>query len=101
MTLWNKNPVLVFITEIIGTFILLLTILMSGGNALAIGLALTIGIVLGGAISGGNFNPVVSFVMFLQESMSAIECVFYIIAQLLGAVFALGFYRSYLSAKGK
>jgi aquaporin Z len=101
MSLWNKNPVLVFVTEIIGTFILLSAILMSGGNALAIGLALAVGIVLGGAISGGNFNPAVSFIMFLQESMSAMECMFYIIAQLLGGVFALGYYRSYMNAKGK
>ena len=38
-------------------------VILSIGEALPIGLALTIAIYLGGAISGGYFNPAVSVAM--------------------------------------
>ena len=40
-----------------------LYVIMATGNALAIGAALTLVILVGGAISGGNFNPAVSVMM--------------------------------------
>jgi aquaporin Z len=90
----SANPVLVFLTEILGTFILISTILMTGGNALAIGLALAVGIIIGGSISGGHFNPAVSFIMFLKQGISATQLVMYILAQLLGGVLAYGYFVS-------
>ena len=48
-----------YLVEFLGTLFFLYVILATG-NALAIGAALAIAILVGGAISGGNFNPAVS-----------------------------------------
>ena len=83
-----------FIAEILGTFIFLgviITVLndrKSMANWLKIGLALSIAIVLFGGVSGGNFNPAVSFMLFLNNQLSSTELLTYIIAQLVGAVAA-------------
>ena len=53
-----------------------------------IGLALSTMIVLFGNISGGNFNPAVSFMLFLNNQLSSTELFSYIIAQLFGALLA-------------
>jgi aquaporin Z len=88
------NPILVFFTEIIGTFILIATILMTNGNALAIGLALAVAIYIGANVSGGHFNPAVSVVMYLKNSINTSQLLFYIIAQLFGGLFALSYYSA-------
>ena len=51
-----------FLVEFLGTLFFLYVIIATG-NALAIGAALTIAIMLGGKISGGNFNPAVTIMM--------------------------------------
>ena len=45
-----------FLVEFLGTLFFLYVIIATG-NALAIGAALAIAIMLGGKISGGNYNP--------------------------------------------
>jgi len=88
-----------YITEFIGTFIFLSVILsaVSGTSALghigpiAIGIALASVIFFGGAISGGHFNPAVSAMMVLNNSLPAAEFIPYIAAQLLGAIAAKSF----------
>ena len=83
-----------FIAEVLGTFIFLGVIITvvndrkSMANWLKIGLALSIAIVLFGGVSGGNFNPAVSFMLFLNNQLSSTELLTYIIAQLVGAVAA-------------
>ena len=51
-----------FVVEFLGTLFFLYVILATG-EALPIGLALAIAIMVGGKISGGNFNPAVSVMM--------------------------------------
>ena len=51
-----------YLVEFLGTLFFLYVILATG-NALAIGAALAIAILVGGGISGGNFNPAVSVMM--------------------------------------
>jgi glycerol uptake facilitator-like aquaporin len=80
-----------FFTEFIGTFIFLSVILKSG-DPLAIGLALASVIYFGGKVSGGNFNPAVSYMMLLSKKIDVSKFVVYIIAQLLGASAAFLFY---------
>ena len=50
-------------------------------------LVLTSMIYIFGKISGAHFNPAVSIPMFLREKITLQECIFYIVAQILGAFF--------------
>jgi aquaporin Z len=83
--------ILEFFTEFIGTFIFLGVILKTG-DALAIGIALASVIYFGGKVSGGNFNPAVSFMMLLSNKMDIIKFIAFVIAQLLGASAAFIFH---------
>ena len=58
--------ILEFFTEFIGTFIFL-SVILKTGDALAIGIALASVIYFGGKVSGGNFNPAVSYMMLLSN----------------------------------
>lgn len=77
-----------YLVEFLGTLFFLFTILASG-NAFAIGLALAIAILLGGPISGGNFNPAVSVMMTVAGKLSKKDLLPYIIAQVAGGLTAL------------
>lgn len=87
-----------FFTEFIGTFVFLAVILLSAGNPIAIGVALTAVIYMGGHISGGNYNPAVSIMMFAKGKLCGMTTMKYIVAQLLGAMAALAFFET---SKGK
>lgn len=80
--------------EFLGTF-LFLSVILSQGQAIPIGIALAAAILFGGAISGGHFNPAVSLMMFLNGSLSSQLFVPYIIVQCLAGVAALYFSRTY------
>lgn len=80
-----------FFTEWIGTFIFL-TVILKTGDALAIGIALASVIYFGGKVSGGNYNPAVSFMMLLSKKLDTSKFVVFVIAQLLGATSAYLFH---------
>lgn len=91
------------LTEVIGTSVFLGTILtavnaspnMAGGVApLAIGIALMAVIYLGGGISGGAYNPAVSFMFYLKDN-NFNKLVGYCAAQLIGAWLAFTFVSTY------
>lgn len=89
-----------FLVELIGTFVLLAVILAatrpnSGVTCapFAIGLALATAIFIGGAISGGHFNPAVSVMSVMNGSLDWKMAGVYIIGQLLAAAAAVGFYK--------
>ena len=91
----NQGPK--FMSELIGTFGLVLfgagAILQQNatqavgitGIAVAHGLAILVGIYAFGAISGGHFNPAVTFGMAVTRRVSWGDAVLYWIAQLAGA----------------
>lgn len=83
------NPILV---EFLGTFFFLYVILATG-NALAIGAALAIAIMIGGSISGGHFNPAVTIMMAVANKMSRKEVIPYVLAQVAGGLAALELYK--------
>ena len=84
-----------YLAEFIGTFVFLTVILKSGtfGNIqpFVIVTGLLAAIFMGGAISGGHFNPAVSAMMYIQDpsTFSSNDFAGYVAAQLLGAVAAL------------
>ena len=68
------------------------------GVALAFGLTVLTMVYAVGPISGGHFNPAVSVMMFLKNVINMPTLVGYVIAQVVGAVLALYFYRLNKSA---
>jgi glycerol uptake facilitator-like aquaporin len=79
--------VLPLVAEFFGTFILLMAIFATG-NALIIGLTLSLNIWLLGGISGSHLNPAVSLAMLVKGGISTTEFVTYTLTQLAGAVSA-------------
>ena len=69
--------------------IFFLYVILTTGNALAIGAALSIAIILGGKISGGNFNPAVTVMMAVAGKQPMNEIVPYVLAQIAGGLAAL------------
>lgn len=80
------------IVEFLGTFIFLSVIIRSS-NALYIGLTLTLVILLGGWVSGGNYNPAVSYMMFLNDKLDLKTMAIYMVSQILGATAAFLYYK--------
>ena len=81
-----------YVVEFLGTMFLVYVIFATG-NALAIGAALAIGIILGGSISGGHFNPAVSVAMTAAGKLSNSELLPYILSQVLGGLAALELFK--------
>jgi aquaporin Z len=82
-----------YITELIGTFFLVLTIglTVSSGNPLApiaIGAALMAMIYAGGHISGAHYNPAVTVAALIRGRISVSDAVIYFIVQFVGAIVA-------------
>lgn len=81
------------IVEFIGTFVFL-TVILNTGSAIPIGIALAAVILAFGMISGGNFNPAVSFMMFIKGDINAQTFAAYVVAQLLGGYAAYSLYKN-------
>lgn len=81
------------LAEFLGTFLLVLSILASGGNAYAIGATLAVVILLIGKMSGGHVNPAVSAAMYMKGALSLKELLAYSASQVAGGVASLYAYR--------
>lgn len=81
-----------YLVEFLGTLFFLYVILATG-NAVAIGAALAIAIMIGGDMSGGNFNPAVSIMMVAAGKLNSKDLVPYILAQVAGGLAALEIYK--------
>jgi len=92
------------LVEFIGTFVFLTIILVATSKTVsgpasgsvapfAIVIALLAAILFGGQISGGHFNPAVTFMKTIQGETPISTCATYIIVQLLAAASAYGFYK--------
>ena len=83
-----------YLTEFIGTFFLCLTIGLTvlGGTPLAplaIGASLMVMVYMGGHVSGGHYNPAVSFAVLLRGKMASVgEFIGYVVSQCAGALVA-------------
>jgi len=70
-------------------------IILSTDNALAIGAALALVLLLTSGISGGHINPAVSITLAMSGKFPHIEVIPYCAAQILGGLVALELYRRY------
>ena len=77
-----------YIVEFLGTLFLMFVILYTG-NYLAIGMALAIAVFLGGAISGGAFNPAVTIGLLLTKHIPLSDVLPDIAGQIAGALTAV------------
>lgn len=76
-----------YITEFIGTFFLVLVVGLTG-NPVAIGSILMVMIYMGGHISGGHYNPAVSFGVYIRGKLDAKDFGMYFLFQVIGALLA-------------
>lgn len=83
------------LTELVGTFLFLTVIALSGEAAvfapLAIGTALMAMVYMGGHVSGAHYNPAVSFGLFLRRVITLSTMVQYWITQLIAGLLAFSF----------
>jgi len=84
-----------YITELIGTFFLVLTIgctVIGGGGGvippLAIGSALMVMIFAGGHVSGAHYNPAVTLGVWIRGRCETKDVIPYMVFQVIGAVLA-------------
>lgn len=84
-----------YLVEFIGTM-LLVFVIFATGNWLAIGAALALGVLLGGPISGGAFNPAVAFSLYYAGKLTQTDLIPYIIAEILGGLSAVYLYKMYV-----
>ena len=92
MVLEQKLPWKKYLSECLGTFILVLfgvgTAVLTGNlvaAALAFGLSIVVVAYTFGELSGAHVNPCVSLVMFLKKKLSLKDFGFYILSQVVGA----------------
>jgi aquaporin Z len=79
--------------EFLGTFLLVLSVFASGGNAYVVGATLAVIIILTGKVSGGHVNPAISMAMYVKGAISSKELLGYVVSQLAGGVASLYAYR--------
>jgi aquaporin Z len=77
------------VAELVGTFFLTLAALISGGP-FAVALVLMVFVYSLGLLNGGSLNPAVSLGLMISRHVSITRGVLYIIAEIVGAVIALG-----------
>ncbi len=84
-----------YLVEVIGTFFLVLTIICCSFTAqglltpFAVAAVIMIMVYSGGHISGGHYNPAISFAACLRGALSFKQFIPYVIAQCLGASLAV------------
>lgn len=76
--------------EFLGTFIFL-SVILSTGEPLAIAVSLLAVIYFGGNISGGHFNPAVTFMKLINNEIESVDALMYVLVQLAGAYMAYMF----------
>merc|ERR1712002_1312489 len=68
--------------------------------AFGYGLALTLGILVSGGVSGGHLNPAVTLAMAVLKKCSWIQVPIYMLAQFLAAAVLYGIYADGINAMG-
>lgn len=83
-----------YVVEFLGT-LFFLYVIVATGNAIAIGAALAIAIMVGGSISGGHFNPATSIMMYAAGKLSRADLIPYLLVHIAGGLVALELYKRF------
>jgi glycerol uptake facilitator-like aquaporin len=98
---FNLPLVAAMIAEFVGTFLLAAVALLTQGNPLYVGFAL-VGIVLAvGAMSGAYVNPLITVGAWATRRISGMRALLYLLAQVLGALAALGIMSAFIGGAPK
>jgi aquaporin Z len=81
------------VAEFFGTFLLMTSILVSGGNWLVIGATLALIVAVLGSVSGASVNPAVSAGLWYSGSLSTQLFALYSLVEVLGGVAAVYAYN--------
>lgn len=81
--------------DALGTFVLVLSVFLSGGNSLIIGTTLAAIVFLIGGISGAYVNPAISLAGYFYGSLSFAEFIGYSVGHFIAAVLAVKLYSYY------
>jgi len=82
-----------FAAEFVGTFVFL-SVILATGEAIPISIALAACIFLTAKVSGGNLNPAVSAMLYAKGDLTSTQLGSYVVAQVLGGLCALAWYKS-------
>jgi len=85
-----------YLVEFLGTMFLVFVIFATG-NWAAIGAALAVGVYLGGAVSGGAFNPAVAISLYSAGKLAKADLIPYIILEILGGLSAFFLYKNFVN----
>ena len=81
-----------YLVEFLGTF-LFISVIVATGQPVLIALGFLAVMLLGGAISGGHFNPATSLMFWAKGALTNADLAGYIIAQSLGGLGALAVFN--------
>lgn len=90
-----------YISEAIGTFVLVSVIMFYSDNPIVIGLTLIVAIYLASTASKGAVNPAVSFGFWLKGNLTTEKTIGYIFAEIMGAFLAYFWYKQILLTSSK
>jgi aquaporin Z len=96
---FNVNPIVkVLIAELVGTFLFASAVIAGQGQPIIILFALAGIMFLFASISGGHFNPAITFAAWLTKRITGLRALAYIVAQFVGAGLAFALLNAYVNA---
>jgi len=84
---------IILLAEFLGTFLLMLSVLASGGNPLVIGATLAFIVFLTGGISGAAVNPALAAGLWYMGTLTQSKAIAYIVVEILGGLAAAYAYK--------
>jgi aquaporin Z len=84
-----KIIILPYLSELLGTFLLVLALLMSDANPLVTGGSLILIMSLSSKAGGIHVNPAISIMAFLNGKLDSYKTIGFVAAQIAGAILSL------------
>lgn len=85
-----------YLAEFLGTVLVVLCALVSGGNFLVVGVAVAVAVFFAGKISGGHVNPAITLALFVNNKIAFNDFVAYLVSQFAGGVSSVFLYNAVL-----
>ena len=85
-----------YLAEFLGTVLIVLCALVSGGNFLVVGVAVAVAVFFAGKISGGHVNPAITLALYVNNKIAFNDFVAYLVSQFAGGVSSVFLYNAVL-----